>query len=105
MLSAQYYVELVRQGICRLSPFNIEARDEALSSPLVRDTVEDRVERLQGISGEVHLGDQARKNARAKERQMDVSGAPSVVVIPPGVRSRFDAAELVTPFGIGEDAA
>src|SRR5690348_10322234 len=101
MLSPQYDVEFVSESIFRLSAFDIEARDETLSGLLVRDAVEDRVERLQGIAGEVHLGDQTRKNARAKERQMDVCGSPSVVVIPPGVRSRFDAAELVTPFGVG----
>src|SRR6516164_3538780 len=72
---------------------------------LIRNAVEDWVKRQQGVTGEVHLGHQPREERLAEKGEVDVCGAPGIVMISPRIRARLDGHEAIAPFAVGEGAA
>ena len=69
------------------------------------NAVEDGVEGLQRVAGKIHLRDQARENARAEQRKMNVRRTPRVGVIDPRIRARLDGLDEIAPLIVGEQAA
>ena len=68
--------------------------DEPLARVL-RHRLEDRIEVEQRIVREVHLGHEPRREGRSHQREVDVSGPPSVVMVPPRIGARLDGDEPV----------
>src|SRR5947207_8942754 len=71
---------------------------------LVRDAHEHRVVLEQRIAREVHLRDEALHEALPEKREMDVRGAPGVVVVAPWVLARADRHEAVVAVLVREEA-
>src|SRR4029077_7886962 len=78
----------------------IELGDQTSARCLVRGAVEDWIEGHQRIAGKIHLRDEARGERRPEQRKMNVSGAPCVVMISPGICSRTNSDEAEAAFGI-----
>ena len=68
----------------------------------VRDRVVDRVLPEQRVAREVHLGDQPLGEGPAEQAEVDVRGAPRVVVVAPRVRAGLDGEELVAAQAVGD---
>ena len=67
-----------------------------------RGPSEDRIEGQQGITGKVHLGDQALGERPAEQGEVDVGGPPGVGVVAPRIGARLDGHEAVPPFAVGQ---
>ena len=104
-MAAQYNVERIGKCIVRFRPLHVEPRDESLARGCMRDAVEDRIQGLQRVTGKVHLRDQARENAGAKEREMNMRRPPCVVVIAPGIGPGLDGLEPVITVFVGDGTA
>src|SRR5579864_7052336 len=83
--ATQNDIEAIAERVFGNGVLPIEGRYQARAGFLVRDAIEDGVERKQRISGKIHLRDQAREQPRAKKRKVNVRGTPGVGMIPPGV--------------------
>ena len=76
-----------------------KTRDQTLLGAGVRYAVVDRVIFQQRVAGEIHLRDQSRQHAGAKQREVDMRRAPRVVVVAPRVGAGLDGLELVPAVG------
>src|SRR3546814_2123437 len=65
----------------------------------------DRVEREQRIAGEVHLRHQARRDAGAEQREVDVVGPPGIGVVAPGIGAGLHRIEAVDTLCVGDAAS
>ena len=81
-----------------------EARDHPLARLLVAHRVEDRVIGEERIAREVHLRHEALRERPAHQREVDVRGAPGVVVVAPRVRPGLDREEAVATLVVGQAA-
>ena len=72
---------------------------------LLGDGLDDGAPPDQRIAFEIHLGDQPLGEAVAKNRKMDMRGAPIVDAIWPGIRTGLDRAEAIESIFIGYNAA
>ena len=93
--ASQHDIKRVGKGMVGLSAPHIESRDQALASSFIGNAVEDGIERLERVAWKVHLCDEPRKNAGAKEGKVNVRWAPCVVVILPRVGSGLDRLEAI----------
>src|SRR3954465_8165829 len=59
----------------------IEARHEPAARTLVAYSLQHRIERNQGVAGEVHLRDETGAEAPPENREVDVRGPPCVVMV------------------------
>src|SRR3569623_538429 len=105
VLAAQHDVEAVAQRPFGLGILEIERRDHAHPRLLVRDRVENRIEREQRVAREIHLRHQAGDEGMTEHREMDVGGAPRIVVIAPGIGAGLDGDEAIIAGGVALGAA
>src|SRR3954447_17381665 len=101
---AQHDVVAVAQRPLLDGAVVVVGADHPVTGLLIADGVEDRVLEEERVAGEEHLGDQPRRERGAEEREVDVSRAPRVRVVLPGVRPWLDRDELVAPVVIGHAA-
>src|SRR5215471_2633867 len=99
--SAQNDVELITERPLRLGRGQIEAGDQSLPGSLVRDGLKDWIEGKERVAGKIHLRDQARREGRTKDREVNVSRPPRVVMVFPGISSRFDSYKAIEPVLVG----
>src|SRR5215831_531934 len=104
LLPADDDVEPVSECPVRLRQLHVESRDRPLPGVL-RDGIENRVEREERVAGEVHLRDEPIGERTAEERKMDVIRAPGVRVVAPRVCARLDGDERVSAVVVRERAA
>src|SRR4029077_991690 len=78
-------VELIAERRFRNRSFPVEKGNHAFARFFIGDAVEYGIERKQGITGEIHLRNEARRESRAEKRKMNVGRSPSIVVIAPGI--------------------
>ena len=64
-----------------------------------------RTLRDQRVAFEIHLRDEPLRPGVAGEREVDVRGPPGVVMIPPGIATRFDGHKSVEALMIGQGVA
>src|SRR5688500_16142177 len=101
---AQHDVEAKGERPVGLRGVEVEAADDAVADRF-RHAEVDRVERVQRIAGEIHLGDEARQEVRAEYREVYVRRPPRVVMVLEGVAPGHDRDELVMAFGVRDGVA
>src|SRR5208337_1082994 len=85
---------------CRRGP--VEDRDEPLARGFGRHTVVNRVEFEKGITGKVHLRDEACGERGTKNGEVNVPRAPGVVMIAPRIRAGTNGDETVAALFVSE---
>src|SRR5918997_1953506 len=98
-------VEAVSQGPLRLGSLEVEARDQACPCLLIAHGLEYRVLVEEGVPRKVHLGDEPAPEGRSQKREVNVGGAPGVVVVTPRVGAGLERNEPVTTVVVGEAPA
>ncbi len=105
MRAGQHNVPPIAGGPLVPGDVVVIGRHQALSRLGVDHGLVDRVEPEQRIAREVHLGDHPLRELGAEHREVDVGGAPGVVVVLPWVGPGLDRAEGVPAVVVGEGAA
>src|SRR4029077_9821847 len=103
--SAKNEVEMKSERMAGDGGVPVKMGDQAMARVLVRNALENGIKRKQRISGKIHLGDQARKQARSKERKVNVCRAPGIGMILPGISAGFYGDKTIAAFTIREGAA
>src|SRR5271156_1074151 len=103
--TAQNDVKAIGKRVVRLGTFHVQPGDKTVACLFIRDAVEEGIERLQRVAGKIHLRDQPGEDPRAKERKMNMRGAPRIVMIAPGVCAGLDGLEVVVASLVGDHAS
>src|SRR5699024_3918183 len=103
ILTTQDDVELVPQRPVITGLVVVKHRDHALAFAL-RNRVEDRILEEHWIIREVHLGDESLTKLATVEREVNVRGAPCIVVVTPRVCARLDRIKAVVTLSIRQAA-
>lgn len=94
MISAQDDVEFISEGKQRLRQFQIEVGNEQFSR-MCRARMKNGILAKQGIAREIHLRNQPLSKLMSEEREMNMRGSPSIVVIAPRIGTRFDGIKMI----------
>ena len=100
--AAHHDVELIAERVERLRRLQVKQGDKSIASAFIGGAAEDRIVGHQRVAGKIHLRDQARGERGAEDREMNVCGAPGVVVILPRIGAGLDGDEAIAAFGVGD---
>ena len=98
-------VEFVAKGVIADGGVPVELGDEAVARRFIGDAIEYRIVREQRVAGKIHLRDHAGGESRTENGEVNMRGAPGVVVIAPGIRAGANGYEAKISFLIGEHVA
>ena len=101
-MAPQNDVESVAKAVLRDSRVPVEGSDEPIARGLMPDAVKDGVERQQLIARKIHLGDQSGGKRRSEYREVNVGGAPRIVVVAPRVGAGPDRFESKPASWVGD---
>ena len=96
----QHDVPLVAERPAGLGDLERERGHEARPGLVAGNGLEDRVEGEQRIPGEVHLGHEPGRPRRTEQREVDVRGAPRIVVVAPRIGARLHGDEAIPPLPV-----
>src|SRR4051812_4362776 len=85
LAATEHDVEAVAERPFRYGGLEIERGDQPGPRLLVRNRVEDRIEREERVARKIHLRHQPRQEGRAEEGEVDVRRPPGIRVVSPGI--------------------
>ena len=83
--SDEHEIELVAEGVIADSGVPVELRDQAVARGFIADAIENGIVRQQRVAGKIHLRDETGGERRTENGEMNMRGAPGVVMIAPGI--------------------
>src|SRR6266403_2210101 len=103
--TSQHDIKTIAKRPLWLCGFQIELRNHPLPRLFIWHGLKDWIEGKQGIAWEIHLRNQSRDKGSAKNREVNVGGAPGIVVIQPGISARLDRYETISPIFVRKCAS
>src|SRR6476659_5318646 len=103
--AAQHDVEAIGEAVELHGVVAVERGDELADRGLARHRAQDRALRYQRITLEIHLRDQPLRPAVARNRIVNVRGAPVVDAVAPWIGAGLDRTVHVMAVAVGQYAA
>ena len=103
-MSAQHNVEFIAKGKIRLGQIKCKLGNHQLPT-LLRHPEVNWVVLQEGITREIHLGNQAIRDVAPKQGEVNVIGPPGIGVVAPGISAGLNGVKLVVAFVVGQTTA